>query len=689
MERIVKAFCGRMDHGGCGLLIHVEDGRIVRIKGDPDSFTKGYICSKGRAHMERLYHPERLKYPQKRLDEKGKNKWQRISWNEAIETIAAKLNECKNRHGAESTLFMQGTPKGLENLLLYRFARSFGSPNVSATGFVCFAPRLGASIVTNGFYPHPDLDSTPELIVIWGANHFSTAADGVLPPEIGHALNKGSRFIVIDPVKRNLASKSDAWLQIKPGTDGLLALGMIKVIIEEELYDQEFIEKWTVGFEELKAHLSSYSLSEIEKATWVSADFIINTARLYAKAKSACILWGNAIDHNINSVQTARALLILITISGNLDRPGGNIQAGMLKIVRPTEFMLLKKYQSLQDKMIGMEFKLASMLGFVPANMAIKSLRYGKPYEIGFAYIQGTNPLINYPNSEETFEALKKANFLVVAELFMTPTAQLADIVLPVTTHFEFNDLGYYGLPFGKIQARPKIVEPVGECWSDIKIINELAMKLKLEDSFWKDEEECINYILNPSGLSFNDLKNRGMIGGEKIYEKFMGKGFMTESGKVELYSSWMNKNGYAPLPIFSELGDSTDKEMSLILTSAKIPVFFHSMNRNLPSLRKVHPEPEISIHPETAKKIEVEGGDWVWIENEMGRAKFKAKVNSNIDSRVVVAEHGWWFPEKEVSEFYNWKESNINVLTKNDPPYEPSIGTVNLRGIACRLYKA
>ncbi len=685
---MIKAFCGRMDHGGCGLLVRVKDRRIVEIKGDPDSFTKGYICAKGRAHMERLYHPGRLKYPQKRIGERGENRWRRISWDEAIETIAAKLSECKDRHGAESALFMQGTPKGLENLLLYRFARSLGCPNVSATGFVCFAPRLGASIVTNGFYPHPDLESSPELIVIWGANHLSTAADGVLPPEIGNALRKGSRLIVIDPVKRHLASKSDAWLQIKPGTDGLLALGMIKVIIEEELYDQEFVEKWTVGFEELKAHLSSFSLNEIGKATWVSADFIIKTARLYAKAKSACILWGNAIDHNINSVQTARALLILVALSGNLDRPGGNIQAGVSKILRPTEFMLTQKYRSIQDKMIGKEFKLASMLGFVPANMAMKSLRYGKPYKIVFAYIQGTNPLINYPNSGETFEALKNANFLVVAELFMTPTAQLADIVLPVTTHFEFNDLGYYGLPFGRIQARPKIVEPAGECRSDIKIINELAMKLKLEDTFWSDEEECINYILNPAGIRFNDLKNRGMIEGEKRYEKF-AKGFMTESGKVELYSSWMKKNGYAPLPIFSELGDSTHDEMSLILTSAKIPVFFHSMNRNLPSLRKVHPEPEISIHPETAMKIEVKGGDWVWVENEMGRAKFKTKLGSNIDPRVVIAEHGWWFPEKDASEFYNWKESNINVLTKSDPPYEPSIGTVNLRGIACRLYKA
>lgn len=689
MERIEKVSCGRMDHGGCGLLVQVEDGRIVKIQGDPDSFTRGYICPKGRAHAERLYHPDRLKYPQKKTGKKGGHRWKRISWDEAFETISKKLLDCKSQLGAEKALFMQGTPKGLENLLLYRLAHSFGSPNVVATGSLCFAPRLGASIVTNGFYPHPDLGYPPELIIIWGSNHLFTSADGILAPEVSLALKKGSRLVLIDPVKRNLASKSDVWLQIKPGTDGLLALGLIKIIIEEGLYDRKFVERWTFGFDELKAYIKSYSLSDIEKETWISADVMKKTARLYAKAKSACILWGNAIDHTINSVQTARSLLILIALIGNLDRPGGNIQPAMPRLVRAVDFMLAKKYQSIQDKIIGKEFKLASMLGFVPLPIAIKSILNEDPYEIGFVYIQGTNPLMGYPNAQDTFEALNKVDFLVVAELFMTPTAQLADIVLPVATHFEFNDLGFYGLPFGKILARPKIIDPVGECLSDVKIINELAIKLALEDPFWKNEEECIDYILKLAGLNFQDLKKKGMIEGKKKYEKFMEKGFHTESGKVELFSSWMQKNGYAPLPVFSELDDFSNKGLNLIFTSAKIPVFFHSMNRNLASLRKSHPEPRVGINPKTAKSLNVEEGDWVWIDNDKGRAKFKTKLSSDIDPRVVITEHAWWFPERDPGELYDWKESNINVLTSNDPPYEPSIGTVNLRGIPCRICKA
>ncbi|MGD9074192.1 MAG: molybdopterin-dependent oxidoreductase [Desulfobacteraceae bacterium] len=689
MERIAKASCGRMDHGGCGLLVHIDEGRVTKIKGDPDSFTRGYVCAKGLAHGERLYHPDRLKYPQKRVGRKGENQWKRISWDEAFETITERLLACKSRSAPEKALFMQGTPRGLENMLLYRFAHSFGSPNVAATGTVCFAPRLGASILTNGFYPHPDLKHPPELILVWGANHLATSADGVLAPEVGLTVRRGSRYVLIDPRQSNLASRSEIHMKIKPGRDLLLALGLIKVIIEEELYDREFVEMWTVGFDALRDHVKSYSLSHIEKETWISQEDIKKTSRLYANAGSACILWGNAIDHTINNVQTARGLLILMALSGNLDRPGGNIKASTPRAVRPTEFMLTNKYREISHKMIGASHKLSSMLGFTPYHLAIKAMLHEDPYKIEFAYVQGTNPLMGCPNAEETFKALAKVNFLVVAELFMTPTAQMADMVLPVATHFEFSDLGFYGQPWGKILARPKIVEPPGKCLSDVRILNELAMRLGLEDPFWKDEEACINHILEPSGMNFQALKKKGMMEENKTYEKFKEKGFRTPSGKVELYSSWMEKNGYPPLPVFSSLNDDSEEKWDMILTSAKISVFFHSMNRNLPSLRKRHPEPTVNLHPDTAKNIGVGEGGWIWVENQQGRAKFKVRLNSGINPSVVLAEHAWWFPEKDAVSLYDWNASNINLLTKNDPPYEPTLGSVNLRGFSCRLHKA
>jgi len=688
MKTTEKVFCGRMDHGGCGLLVEIEDGRIVSIKGDPDAPSKGYICRRGRAQIERLYHPDRLRYPQKRTGKKGENKWQRISWDEALDTISSKLIECKEKYGAESALFMHGAPKGMEYFFLYRLAYSYGSPNVITTGSVCFAPRLGAGIITNGYYPHPDLGHPPELILGWGSNHLATSADGVIAPEVLQAINGGSRLIYIDPVKRDLAAKSEVWLQIRPGMDGLLSLGMIKVIIEEELYDREFVERWTYGFDELKTHISSHSLKKIQDATWISENDIKKVARSYAAAESASILWGNAIDQNINSIQIARSLLILMALTGNLDSPGGNIQPGLTNTVKASELMLTKKYHHIFDKGIGKEFKLGAMIGVVPYNLAIKAILHEDPYKISFAYIQGTNPIMTYPNSKESFEAMKNIDFLAVADLFMTPTAQMADIVLPVATHFEFNDLGYFGLPYGKVQVRSKTIDPLGECWSDVKMINELALRLNLKDSFWKEEKECINYIFKPSGMDFRDLKKKGTIEGKKKYRSYTEKGFRTASGKVELYSSWMERNGYPPLPEFSDPEDCSKDKFDLILTSAKLPEFFHSMNRNISSLRDRHNDPCINIHPETADNIDVKDGDWIWVENSQGRIKSKAKLNSNIDPRVVVAEHGWWFPERDATTFYGWMESNLNVLTRSDPPYEPSLGTVNLRGFCCRLYK-
>ncbi len=675
-----------MDHGGCGLLVHVTNGRILKIKGDPDSHTGGYICPKGRAHPERLYHQDRLLFPQQRVGKRGENKWQRISWDEAFERISEKLLECREKFGAERAMFMQGTPKGLEHQLIQRLARSYGTPNVAGTGTVCFAPRSGAALATNGYYPHPDLEGFPEAIIVWGANPFATSPDSIMAPHLSAALKRKPTLIVIDPLKTALAARADEWLRIWPGTDGLLAMGMIKVILEERLYDQAFVQDWSMGFDELRAHVSSFSFEEIEGKTRIPLESIRKSARSYAKAGSGCILWGNALDHNINSVQSARALVILMALTGYLDRPGGNSECKLPDVLDSAEFTLKSKYQRLKEKAVGQEFTLSSTMGFVPYHIGLKAILTEKPYPIECLYIQATNPLLSHPHSQQTLKALQGVGFLVVAELFMTPTAQFADIVLPVATHFEFNDLGYYGLPWGKIMPRPKIIDPPGECLSDVKILNTLGRHLDLDDLFWEDEESCINHILKPSGLTFHGLVEMGMLEEEKVYEKYRAGGFRTPSGKVELYSSWMREKGLVPLPTFFDLSESTGRDETLILTSHKLIEFFHSTNINLPSLRKNHPEPLVLVHPETANERHVDEEEWVWIETDQGRAKFKTKYNGDLHPQVVVAEHGWWFPEKDVQDLYEWDLSNINLLTSNEPPYEPSIGTINLRGIPCRI---
>jgi anaerobic selenocysteine-containing dehydrogenase len=688
---IVKTYCARMDHGGCGILAHVENGRITKIEGDPDSpLNRGTICAKGLAQIEKLNHPDRLKYPMKRTGERGEGKWNRISWDEALGTIAEKISEIIKGDGPRTISFAQGTPKGLELFLLIRLANLLNIPNISTTGNVCHMPRETASTLTCGFFPIPDYDYPPACVVVWGSNLFQTNEEGILGSQLKRALDQGAKLIVIDPRKTAIASKADLWLQPRPGTDLALALGILRVIIEKDLYEKDFVEGWTKGFPELKEHLQQYPLEKVSEITWISKEKIIEVAHLFSQTKPACIQWGNALEHNPNSFQCARALLILMAITGNLDIPGGNVNRPAPPIMRPGEFVLVKKFPNKKEKILSPEFRLSTMMGFVPSQLIVKAILTEKPYPIRMMYIQGGNPLLSYANSMETFRAMKKLHFLAVSEIFLTPTAQLADIVLPAATNFEFDDIGHFGLPHGFILARPKIVEPMAECWPDSKILNELGKCLGYGQYFWNDMRECLEEILKPAGMTYDDFKNIGILKGKWEYRGYEKKGFNTPSGKVEIYSQQLKEWGYDPLPAYQDLSESPLlKEYPLIFTSAKDPFYFHSAYRNISSLRKLSPEPIVLIHPETASHLGIDEGDWVSIETKQGTIRQKAKLNTEIDPRLIVLSFGWWFPERKDLELSGWKESNLNILTNNDPPYEPAIGSTSLRGVPCRIYKS
>ncbi len=692
---IVKTFCARMDHGGCGILVHVEDGKIVKIEGDPDSpLNRGTLCAKGIAQVERLNHPDRLKYPMMRTGKRGEGKWTRISWDEALNRIAGKIQEIIEREGQRAISFIQGTPKGLELYLMIRLANLLNVPNIATPGNICHMPRETASNLSCGFFPIPDYDHPPSLVLIWGSNLFQTNEEGILGIQLKRAIDRGTKLIVIDPRKSPAASRAELWLKPKPGTDLLLALGMLRVMVEEHLYDNPFVEKWTIGFPELIEHLKTYSLDRVSELTWVSKEEIVDATRLLAKTKPACIQWGNALEHNNHSVQCARALLILMALSGNLEVPGGNVKREAPPLMRPGELVQSKKFPDKKQKIMTPEFRLATLMGFVPYQMIVKAILTGKPYPIRFMYIQGSNPLLSYANAKETSEALQKLDFLAVSEIFLTPTAQLADILLPAATHFEFDDIGHYGLPHGFILARPKVIDPLEECWPDTKILNELGKRLGLEQYFWKDIRDCLDELLQPSGITYEDFKRIGILKGKWEYRTYEKNGFNTPSKKFEIYSQQMKEWGYAPLPTFQEGKESlisspeSQKEYPLLLTSAKDPFYFHSSLRNIPSLRKNSPDPIVLVHPETALDLEVYEGDWVSIETKIGMIRQKAKLDSEIDPRVVIASFGWWFPERKDMELSGWKESNLNILTDNNPPYEPAIGSILLRGIPCRIKK-
>lgn len=515
-----------MDHGGCGLLVHVENGRIIKVEGDPDcSLNRGTICAKGISQIERLNHPDRLTHPLKRLGNRGEGKWTRISWDEALETISGKIRETIKQDGPQAISFAQGTPKGLELFLMLRLANLLQIPNVSTPGNICHMPRETASILTCGFFPVPDYDHPPACVMVWGSNLFQTNEEGVIGSQLKRALDRGARVIVIDPRKTTLASRADLWIQPKPGTDLVLAMGMLRVIVDEERYDKQFVENWTEGFPELTDHLRQYPLDKVSEMTWVPKDQIVEAAHLYSRTKPATLQWGNAIEHSINSFQCSRALLFLMAITGNLEAPGGNVNRPGPSIIRPGELVQIKKFPDKKEKILSPEFRMATMMGFVPSQMIVKAILSGKPHPIRMMYIQGGNPLLSYANSKETFEALRKLSFLVVSEIFLTPSAQMADIVLPAATNFEFDDIGHFGLPHGFILPRPRIVEPPGECWSDSNILNELGKHLGLGQYFWNDMEECLDEVLKPAGMTYEDFKAIGMLKGKWEYRTYEKKG--------------------------------------------------------------------------------------------------------------------------------------------------------------------
>ena len=694
-DKIVKSTCG-ICQIGCGILVHVNNGRVIKVEGDPESpLNEGVLCPKGLASLEYLYHPDRLQRPLKRLGKRGEGKWQPISWDEALDTVASELAKARDSNGAESVVFIGGSFKGgFQGQYFRRFANVFGSPNVAGQGHVCMLPRINASKITYGSYAIPDLDYPPVSIVVWGRN---------LPETLHHvhrrvvrAVEHGAKLMVINPRNIGGADGADLWLKLRPGSDLALALGMMNVIINDGLYDKAFVEQWTVGFDELRVHVQDYAPERVADITWVPAEMIKQAARFYSVNKPACIQWGNAIDYGVNSFQTARALCILRAITGNLEIPGGDLRWSPT-LVDPfsPELTLPEKIppEVRQRRVTAMD-KLLPIASYALPQDVIKAIRHGDPYPVRAAYVQGCNPLITYSNVQEAYQALLNLDFLAVADMFITPTAALADIVLPVATYLEFDGIvaPAYSIPVALVQQK---VTQVGECRSDYEILRDLAQKLGLGEYFWDTEEQCLDFILAPSGISFDEFRKVGVLVGSKQYRSYQSQGFPTPSGKVELYSSQLKEWGFDPLPTYYEPPETPHsapeliEEYPLVFTTGKRGYYRHSGGRQIASLRESHPEPVTYIHPQTAERLGIANGDWVHIETRRGRIKQKAILLPDIDPRVVVVDYAWWFPEKGISDLYGWAKSNVNILTDDQPPFNREMGSSNLRGIVCKVYKA
>lgn len=688
----VKTCCSICGHNQCGVLVGIEGGKVTGIMADKDDLmSEGSICPKGIASIQILYHPQRIKYPMARDGERGSGKWKRISWEEALSTIAKKLNDIKSESGPEAVVMARGTNRGSWIRVFNRFANAFGTPNWTESGGAqCFTPRSISQNLTFGGialeWPDPSKSS---CLLVWGANPPAT-----WPPKskkLMSAKNGGAKLIVIDPVQSNIASKADVWLPVRPGTDVALALGMINIIINEGLYDQAYVNGYCTGFDELKKRASEYTPEKVSEITWVPKDKLIQAARMYAKNSPAAIAISATFDEIVDPIQLGRAVSILASITGNVDVAGGNIfpeTAGQV-FIDNNDFILIEGLPAEMDrKRLGAdEYPLLSRYLKVNFPMAhyptiLNAILTGKPYPIRAMFIMGGNPALSIANSQMAVRALKSVEFLVVTDLFISKTAELADIILPASSWLEQDGLADTAqATYGHLRIRQKVAS-VEEAHSDIWIMIELAKKLGLPN-FWNSEEDYLNYILSPLGITFEQLRSKGgVIRHNPDIGRRLKEGFNTPSKKIELYSGRLKEWGYDPLPFYTEPFESpystpdVFREYPLVMTTGRrVSTFFHTGQRNIPTLRDINPEPLLEINPKTASSLNISNEEMVRVETPRGSVILKAKLTEGIDPRVVGVPHGWA------------DEANDNLITDNSK-CALGIGTTPLRGGLCRVMR-
>ncbi len=707
-EKIIRTSCGHCAPGLCGMLVHVKDGKMVKIEGDPDCpVTRGSLCAKGLAAIELVYHPDRLKYPMKRAGQRGEGKWERITWDEALDTVAENLLKVREKYGRLAVAVASGTGRPEPTHGMRRFLTVWGTPNRIGYPHNCLTPRRIGNLLTYGEkFSLTDINNT-SCLVLWGTNMTHTGPD-MGGSDYGRAFRKGIKTICIDPYQTPLASKADIWLQVRPGTDCALALAWLNVIISENLYDKEFVESWTNGFEQLVQHVRECTPEWAEAITWVPADKIREAARLFATTKPSSIRIGVAVQFGMNTTHTLRAIFSLPAVTGNIDIPGGMVFSNIPKEVTASFGEWIDKEEVDKSDSVGARFPLLILGGNPTAShTGWRAVLHNDPYPIRAVLCNSCNPLVGHENARNfVYKAIMSLDFFSVMDHFMTPTAELADIVLPATTHFERDQV--HGPSFSSYSpyipaAAPKVIEPLWECRNDVDFFADVCKRCGLDFGASTYRELIDKVFLKPRGIDFDEFVKRGWERVPDVWKKYEKgllrpdgePGFKTPSGKIELYSDYLESLGMEPLPVHKEplespYGDpALVKEYPLVLTTGiRSRVFFHSQFRQLPSLREIHPEPIVRIHPDTAASLDIKDGDWVYIESPRDRCKQKAMLTLGIDPRVVLAEHDWWFPEMPAPEHGVW-ESNINMLTSEEPPYDPGIGSTPTRSLLCRVYKA
>ena len=700
-------------HNGCGVLTYVKDGKLEKIEGDPNfGYNQGRLCLRCLNMVENIYNNDRLKWPLLRDGEKGENKWKRITWEEAFDwledtykTICKTIHDEYNGIGPEGIVALSGTGRNAMWHGAMCLRAVFGSPNMSF-GFLsadsCYQPRMTANLMKDGdcwildaSQLHPDRYDNPEwkqpeVVIVWGNEPLASNPDGFVGHWLIDLMRMGTKFIVMDPALTWLASKADIWIQVRPGTDCALAMGMLRVIVDEDLYDHDFVDNWCYGFDELVERLQDYPTDKVAEICWIPEQQIYDAARMFAAAKPGAIQWGLAIDMQIAAMEASFAISDITALCGNLDVPGGNV------LVRYA-YNSSKKYgcglefisQEMLDRRIGTDqspIHKAGYTPFIPPDLLLEAMETGVPYPPQMMWVHGTNPIANMGgDAPRIYRAWQNVPYTVVIDYYLTPTAvAFADLVLPVAMSVERDSFRSWWQPLRTMIAA---AGRYYECMMDEELVFYLGKRFN-PDFFNQFEtvRDFLTWMIQDDGngvpYTFEDLTHTvyDYWDWNETYHKYEKgllrpdgePGFNTPTGMIEVCSSIYDDFGEDELPYFMEPAMSPTstpdlyEEYPLVLTTGgRDFVSFHSEHRQLPTLRSITPDPLVTINPKTAAAHGIKAGDYVCIENPLGKCVERARISNEVPERVIHATHGWWYPEEDgeyPNLFGTWK-SNVNKL--------------------------
>ena len=667
--------------------------------------SRGLFCVKGiRGLPELTYGEARLRFPMRRVGERGASRWERISWDAALEAMAEGYAAVREKHGPLALAGVVGGGFFSRGAVVALALRAMGSPNWLINQDLCGGCRGVSDMVTGLAIANGEDVERASTVLIVGANPH--AANPVQWARIKAAKARGAKIVVLDPMRSEAAKLADLWLRPQPGTDAAIALAMMQVMIEEGSYDRAFVERWCHGFAELVGRVREWTPARASEASGVPSADIVAAARAYASGPSAFVS-GHGIDAVTNGVQTFRAFHCLVAISGNLDRAGGNRRAKRpkgfktyLDLIHDPAFQLPAE---VAGRTLGAEqFPLwAGPRGWQTAchnPTVIEAILSGRPYPVRAMYVSGANIAVTYPDSQRTIAALRSLDFLAVAVHSMNPTAALADIVLPKTTTLEEEEVSING--HGPCVSWTAAVSArVGEVRPDIEIAAVLIERMVARGAAdarllpWRTQREFNAFLLQDTDLSIESLAQDGYAQFEHELGDFERQAFKTPSGKVELFSQRMRDAGLDPLPDLVPNAASTQTDPAYpwtLQTGLREKTYHHSRFREQAWARKVSPDPRLLMHPATAAAQGLADGDWVILETPgvTGSARLRLKLTDTTPEPVVSTGMGWWLPEEPAPD-HGVLDVNINAALSYSGPYDPVTGSSSIRGQRARVTRA